>query len=148
MNFNPSFRKLESNREGWFPVEGSHLFVKRSNGQIEGDWTVSQINNEIITVFKPSSDNPKDTITKELPISELKRINDKDSLDFTEADDFNNLYKLIKFQGGINGNSQKYSPEILIEIIKKVINKEIGINVITRTNNLRFAVEKILQNNQ
>jgi hypothetical protein len=138
--------KNEKEVAKWSPREHQRIFVKRSNGDIEGDWTVSQINNEIVTVFKPNPQNLEENLIKRMPLSDLEKINDKENIDFSEATNFDDLYKLINLQGGLKGSSQEYSPDILKEIINKVRNNEIGLNYVTRTNGLRSVVEKLLNN--
>ncbi len=62
-----------------------------------------------------------------------------------EVDTFDDLYKLIRYQEGLERGGQSYTPKILIEIIDKVKNNKLRLNYITRANNLRFVVEKLLK---
>lgn len=78
--------------ENWEPKLNERLFVKRSNGDIEGDWSVSEIFDEtegkMIMATKPDIENPEITLRKSLSQEELAKINDKQNLDYTEAADF------------------------------------------------------------
>lgn len=107
---------------------------------------MSQIREDIVTVYKADPDNLENNIIKRMPISDLEKINNKAKINFLEANSLEDLYKLIKFQGGIEGSAQSYSPEILIEIINKVKDRELDLSYVTRANNLRLAVKNIFDN--
>jgi len=150
MNFEfPQFNKSETEKktpEKWSPTENERLFVKRSDGRIEDDWAVSQINNGIAIVCKPDPDKPNHEIIKRIPVSDLEKINNKNNIDFLQAENMDDLYKLIRSQDSLKGSSEEYSPETLIKTIEEVKNGKMGLNMVTRANDLRLAVKKILEN--
>ena len=74
-----------------------------------------------------------------------EKINDKEKIDFMQAQNFPDLYKSIILQGEIKSDNETYMPNDIIEIIEKVRKGDLTLNFITRTNDLRLAVKKILE---
>ena len=140
-----SINKAEEEQvEEWRPYINERVFVKRTSGGIEGDWTVSQVKDNIAIVWKPNPDSPGNNIIKRIPVSELEGLNNKEVVNFSEAESFTDLYKLINYKGNIKGSTQEYTPQILEEIIEKVRKGDLELNFVTGTNGLRSAVEKLL----
>jgi hypothetical protein len=67
------------------------------------------------------------------------------NVDFTQVENFDDLYKVIEQAGGVPGSYEYYNPSRLKEIIDKVRNGEVWINAVTRTAGLRDKVRELLK---
>ncbi|MDD4901958.1 MAG: hypothetical protein PHE24_02370 [Patescibacteria group bacterium] len=131
--------------EAWMPAVGKSVFVKRTDGEIDGGWEVSRVENGIAYLLKPDANNPGRTFRKSGPVEELERLNEKGKIDFSQAENFSDLYKLINYNGPVRGSSREYSPDRLQKIIEDVKSKKVGLEMVTQTGNLRQAVTKLLE---
>jgi hypothetical protein len=139
-----STNKQSEGERQWLPKAGQKILVKRSNGQIEDDWIVDYVIGNSIVVKKPKPGNSQEFIYKRTTVDKLEQINDQQKIDFLQAENLDDLYKLINLQNGLRGGAQDYTAAELISLIDRVKNGELDPGYVTRTNNLRAAVIKIV----
>jgi len=121
---------------------GDIVRVQRSSGKIEEGWKIIAIDeqrNKAVVV------SPDYQLQKTIPLEKLLRLNHASPSDIPNAENFPELFCILKQIGGLSGTQKFYTPEELEKIINDVIAGNVaGIRGVTRTAGLRETVIRLL----
>jgi protein phosphatase len=124
------------------PVIGNAINVQRSSGQVETDWKIINIRDDRLVVRKEENGQ---TLDKMLPINYVARFNRQPKIeDISTAPDFHQLSFTLKKMDGLQGSSEFYTSENLLNKIKQVRHGELTLDSITRTAGLRDTVSFLM----
>lgn len=125
-------------------VEGDVVRVQRSSGVIEEGWRIEGFNpktGDAITRRKEG----EQTLEKEIPVTELKTLNPpKSKTEITQAQNFEELFKVLETSGDIQGSEMSYEPAELKRLIGEVRSGKIKLDSISRTGGLRQKVGELI----
>ena len=125
-------------------LPGTKVMVRRSSGEIDGDWEVvgSGIGGNIVVTKEVDGK----TLTKQVPTDELQRLNDpveqKALINHTVTEQ--ELFDALTGLGGLQGSQEFYNSIELIAQVKKVMAGEEPLGSLTRTGNLRTRVGELM----
>jgi hypothetical protein len=134
--------KVEDPKFAFHPKIGDKINVQRSSGVIESGWSIFRVKDGKISVRKTLGNN--DFINKTIPINDLYRFNRQPKIeDISTSADLHQLFFTLKKMEKIQGSSQVFTSDMLIEIINKYREGKIGLNGITHTYGLRETVDRL-----
>jgi len=150
VNSPDSNSKSESNSEKqstYLPKVGDKINVERSSGIIEPGWNVFYIDQDkgrlLVTKKDPETGQ---LIRKKIKIELAQRLNTPaKSEHISQAETLPQLFHTLRGIGGIQGSSEFFPSNYLIEIIQAVKSGRKNVNTITRTYGLRDTVQKLIE---
>ncbi|HUD09864.1 MAG TPA: PP2C family serine/threonine-protein phosphatase [Patescibacteria group bacterium] len=129
----------------WKPVlPGEKVMVRRSSGEIDGDWEVVGSGISGNTVVTKEVDGR--TLTKQIATGELERLNDSGELKaiVSSVQSEQELFDALMGLGGLQGSQGFHNSAELIAQVKSVMTGEAGLTTLTRTGDLRQKVADLM----
>jgi hypothetical protein len=120
----------------WLPAPGEKVLFKDLDGTISGGWEVGFVNEKSVLLDKYGKHKDGDVKTKIASISDLREINDRGRVNFLQAENFPDLYELVK-KNGEGLNPQEFNNLVAAARIDSTKLENIS-------ESIRPAVEKIL----
>ncbi len=120
------------------------VFAKISGGEIEAGWQVDQVEGGTVSLSRRDPAEPERKLAMTATREELQKINERGKIDFLQAENWSDLYKLIIRNGIVAGATAEYRPKKIKAMVDRVRSRKLSPRNITAANNLRQAVENIL----
>ncbi len=137
--------KLVEKTSPWKPVlPGEKVMVRRSSGEMDGDWEVVGSGISGNTVVTKEIDGR--TLIKQIATGELEKLNDPGELKtvVSSAQSEQELFDALTRLGGLQGSQGFQNSADLKAQIEKVLAGEVGLTTLTRTGDLRQKVTDLM----
>jgi protein phosphatase len=123
---------------------GTKVMVRRSNGEMDGDWEVVGSGIGGRTVVAKEVDGR--TLTKQIATGELEKLNDPSELKavVSNVQSEQELFDALTGLGGLQGSQGFHNSAELIAQVKSVMAGEVGLTTLTRTGDLRQKVADLM----